>query len=164
LVSARSTRDDSIVRVRIEAFAFPGRRCEPRDAGEGYDNVHVGVQRGREVVELVAGDADAAEWSFEVTTRVGDDGAIDVGGPFVHGRRGDRFVYLSWGTVERAGSFEMFRRAKLHFADADADVLRSALKDGGTLVGRLGLTDRCGDPRCARVRPPDIVWTAVSPG
>jgi len=151
------------MRVRIEAFAFPGRRCEPKGAGEGYDNVHVGVQRRAEVVELVAGDADAAQWSFEVTTRVDDAGAIDVGGPFVHGRRGDRFVYLSWGTVDGAGAFRMFRRAKLHFADAEPHAVRLAL-GGGTLVGRLGLTDRCGEPRCARVRPPDIVWTAVSPG
>ncbi|WP_342663735.1 DUF5990 family protein [Paractinoplanes globisporus] len=23
----------------------------------------------------------------------------------------------------------------------------------------MGLTDECGLPKCARVRPPDIVWT-----
>ena len=154
----------STVRVRIEGFGLPGRKCEPRGAGEGYDNVHVGIQRRREVVDLVVGDAETAQWSFDVTTRVGDDGAIDVGGPFVHGRRDDRFVYLSWGTVDGGGAFTMFRRAKLHFADVGPDAMRSALKNGDTLVGRLGLTDRCGDPRCARVRPPDIVWTAVSLG
>jgi hypothetical protein len=164
LVSARSIRHDSPVRVRIEAFAFPGRTCAPRGAGERYENVHVGVQRRGEVIELVTGDAEAAQWSFEVTTRVDEDGAIDVGGPFVHGRLGDRFVYLSWGTVDGAGAFEMFRRAKLHFADADPDAVRLAREGGGTLVGRIGLTDRCGDPRCARVRPPDLVWTAVSLG
>jgi hypothetical protein len=164
LVSARPSRDDSSMRVRIEASAFPGRGCAPSDAGERYENVHVGVQRRRDVVDLVAGDAEAAQWSFEVTTRVDGDGAIDVGGPFVHGRRGDRFVYLSWGTVDDAGAFNMFRRAKLHFADADPDAMRLALDRGATLVGRLGLTDPRGNPRCARVRPPDIVWTAVSLG
>ena len=150
------------MRVRIEAFAFPGRACGPRGAGERYENVHVGVQRGTEVVELVAGDAETAQWSFELTTRVDDDGTIHVGGPFVHGRRGDKFVYLSWGTVDGSGGFTMFRRAKLHFADVDAAAVRSAMSGKGTLVGRLGLTDRCGDPRCARVRPPDIVWTVAA--
>ena len=44
-----------------------------------------------------------------------DEGAIDFGGPFVHGRKGERFLYLSWGAVDP--DFEMFRRAKLVFAD-----------------------------------------------
>ena len=126
--------------------------------------MHVGVQRGREVVDLVAGDAASALWSFEVTIRIDKDGANDFAGPFVHGKRGDRFLYLSWGTVDDAGAFSMFRRAKLNFADVDPDTLQRAIDGGGTLVGRLGLTDRCGGPRCARVRPPDIVWTAVSSG
>ncbi|MGH3559093.1 MAG: DUF5990 family protein [Mycobacterium sp.] len=31
----------------------------------------------------------------------------------------------------------------------------------GLLVGRLGLTDAKGNPLCARVRPPQISWTAA---
>jgi hypothetical protein len=30
----------------------------------------------------------------------------------------------------------------------------------GVLIGRLGLTDEKGNPRCAAVRPPLIEWTA----
>lgn len=40
------------------------------------------------------------------------------------------------------------------------DVLGSAAKSG-LLVGTLGLTDAKGNPLCARVRPPQISWTAV---
>ena len=147
------------MRVRIEGFALPGRSCEPDDTGQRYENIHVGIQQRREVVELVAGDAESAAWSFEVTTRVDDSGATDFGGPFVQGRRGERFVYLSWGTVDDANAFTMFRRAKLLFADVDPAAVRDAIDRRGTLVGRLGLTDRCGHPRCARVRPQDITWT-----
>jgi hypothetical protein len=58
----------------------------------------------------------------------------------------------------------MFRRAKLMLADVPAEVLDSAAASG-LLVGRLGLTDANGQPRCARVRPPQIRWTAdVSQG
>ena len=53
----------------------------------------------------------------------------------------------------------MFRRAKLLFGDIPTGLLRAAHEGGGVLVGRLGLTDAYGGPRCARVRPPDIVWT-----
>ena len=158
---ARSTHRGATVPVRIEGFALPGRSCAPDRAGQSYENVHVGIQRRREVVELVAGDAEAAVWSFEATAKIVGGGVTDFGGPFVQGRPGERFVYLSWGTVDAAGGFHMFRRAKLHFADADPDTLRSVVEGDGTLVGRLGLTDRCGDPRCARVRPPDIVWTCA---
>lgn len=148
------------MRVRIEGIELPGRGCAPADAGQRYENVHVGVQRGTEVVELVAGDAPSARWSFDVRTRRADDGSLDVGGPFVHGRRGDRFVYLSWGTVDDTGAFTMFRRAKLHFADVDGETLRAAAADDAVLVGRIRLTDSCGLPRCARVRAPDLRWSA----
>jgi hypothetical protein len=37
-------------------------------------------------------------------------------------------------------------------------VVRAAIESGDVLVGRLTLTDPCGNPRCAGVRPPDIQW------
>ncbi len=71
--------------VEVEGFDLPGRSCGPPDAGERYENVHVGVQRRNEVVEMVPGDADAARWSFEITTRSDGAALTDFGGPFVHG-------------------------------------------------------------------------------
>lgn len=120
-------------------------------------NVHVGMQRKAEVVSLFPVSAATAEWEFDVTVRE-VDGLLDVGGPFVHGRPGARFLYLSWGNVD-GSSFEMFRRAKLMFADIPTAVLRAAYESGGLLVGELGLADDCDMPVCARVRPPEIVWT-----
>jgi hypothetical protein len=136
-------------------------RIEGRDLPGGDDlrlrNVHVGVQRKAEVVERFPVTAATAVWEFDVTVREVDD-LLDVGGPFVHGRPGARFLYLSWGNV--AGDrFDMFRRAKLMFGDIPTALLRDVFENGGLLAGELGLTDECGDPRCARVRPPDIVWT-----
>jgi hypothetical protein len=169
------------VNVRIEGFDLPGLSCAPRGAGRRYDNIHVGVQRRSEVVGLVPGDAPSAEWSFEVTTRplrstpdamdshaagprtTGPTGAagafVDFGGPFVHGRRGERFVYLSWGTVDGSDLFTMFRRAKLLLADVEPDLIRTAAGGSQTLVARLPRPDACGAPRCARVRPPLVTWT-----
>ena len=95
--------------MRIEGFDMPGLSCAPHDAPARYANVHVGLQRGKDVVDLYPGDAPLAAWSFPVNLKH-HDGGLDFGGPFVHGRRGDRFVYLSWGVVD-AGGFRMFRRA-----------------------------------------------------
>ncbi|CAM5738556.1 hypothetical protein SALBM311S_09507 [Streptomyces alboniger] len=57
-----------------------------------------------------------------------------------------------WGTVDDAGVFTMFRRAKLMLDAIPADALAAA-RDG-LLVGRLGLTDPLGDPVCAPGRTP----------
>jgi hypothetical protein len=56
----------------------------------------------------------------------------------------------------------MFRRAKLPLGAVPPPVLARASRRGSQLqlVGRLGLTDDRGNPRCATVRPPDIDWTA----
>ena len=142
--------------LRILGSDLPGRR-----AGAGLDplrigNVHVGVQRRAEVVDRVPADAESVRWDLEMTSRE-VDGLLDVGGPWVHGRPGARFLYLSWGAVT-GETFEMFRRAKLLFGDVPTAVLRAAHEDGGVLVGRLGLTDERGEPICARVRPPAISW------
>jgi Family of unknown function (DUF5990) len=53
----------------------------------------------------------------------------------------------------------MFRRANL-ILDAIPDWVVDEAVESGLLVGRLGLTDAEGNPRCAAVRPPVIDWLA----
>jgi hypothetical protein len=145
--------------VRIVGVELPGRTCaDPRPGGLEYENVHVGVQRREDVVDFIPGDAPDAAWNFTVDT-VTKDGSLDLRGPFVQGKRGDRFLYLSWGTVDDANHFEMFRRAKLMFDAVPDEVLRSAQALGHRLVGTVNMTHDDGMPRCAAVRPPVIEWT-----
>jgi hypothetical protein len=149
------------VEVRIVGVELPGRTCgDPRPGGLEYENVHVGVQRRKDVVDLVPGDAADAEWNLTVDT-VAKDGGIDLRRPFVHGKRRDRFLYLSWGTVDDANHFEMVRRAKLMFDAVPDEVLRSAQSAGHSLVGTVKMTHGDGMPRCAAVRPPVIEWTVA---
>jgi Family of unknown function (DUF5990) len=139
------------VQLRIEGHDLPGR---------GVGNVHVGVQRrGRpdDLLDRQPGDADTVQWTFPVELVDGPAGR-EMRGPYVQGGPGQRFVYLSWGTVDDSG-FAMFRRAKLWLTEVPADVLAEA-EGKGSLVGRLGLTDPRGEPLCASVRPPAIIWTA----
>jgi hypothetical protein len=152
------------VLIRIEASELPGRECGQAPGFPGYRNIHVGVQRRErrdELVGLHPGDAPAATWELEATATASDAG-WDLRGPYVQGRPGGRFVYLSWGTVDQAKMFTMFRRAKLWFDGIAPDVLDAAVKHG-LLVGRLGLTDARGHPLCAAVRPPLIHWSAPGP-
>ena len=69
--------------------------------GVPLHNVHVAVQVGKEPVGLVRGDADSARWEIEVRTVIAD-GGVDLRGPAVFGKRGERFLYLTWGDVGTA--------------------------------------------------------------
>jgi uncharacterized protein DUF5990/uncharacterized protein DUF5655 len=158
--------------VVIEGYDLPGRSCRPGPDGTGYHNVHVALpskvkdrpgltvpDRRWQAAEAVPGDAGSARWEVEVTIRRGDDG-IDFGGPFVSGDRTDRNLGLAWGEVPGDGTFRLFRGAKVRLVDVDPGIVEDAMRPGHRLVARIRLTDAKGNPVCARVRPPNIAWSA----
>jgi hypothetical protein len=148
---------DQRMRLTIVGHHFPGRTfCRPD--GSSMENVHVGVQLRRDPSELVPGDRTRASWIVDVDV-VATDGAFDFRGPAVQGRRGERFVYLTWGNVDSDGGFEMFRRAKLMLDRIEPALVEAGLARGG-LRARVDLTGDRNEPRCARVDPPAIEWSA----
>jgi len=154
--------------IRIDGYDLPGSECGPsKDRPGGYQQIHVGVQRrGKrdELLGLTRGDAGGASWTLDATaTATTTGGGIDLKGRHIEGPPGGRFVYLSWVTVDDSGTATLFRRAKLCLDAIPPDVLAAAL-ESGLLIGRLGLTDAKGNPTCASVRPPAIVWSAGGGG
>ncbi len=129
------------MRLTIEGHHLPGRSCG------AYDDVHVALQVGPDPADAVPADAAEAAWETDVQVVDGPDGH-DFRGPAVHGKRGSRFVYLTWGSTG-TGSFEMFRRAKLMLTDAPV---------AEHVTASVHLTDECGMPRCARLREPAVQW------
>jgi hypothetical protein len=86
---------------------------------------------------------------------------FDLKGPYLQGPPGTRFIYLFWGTVDDATNFELFRRAKLWLdCIPSSEVIASAV-DQGLLVGRLGLSDRHGNPLCV---PTPREYSTPTPG
>jgi Family of unknown function (DUF5990) len=128
------------VRLIIRGHHLPGSRIG------SYDGVHVGIQVGRGPTELFAADAEKVEWATEIDTAGGD-----FRGPAVQGRKGDRFVYLTWGVLD-GDQFHVFRRAKLMLAD-----LPSTAAD--EVIASVHLTDDDAMPRCARLRPPALAFS-----
>jgi len=91
------------IATKIVGHKLPGRRCG------GWDAVHLGIQRGREVVGVVPGDVAEALFDFTLDAVVGGHGgAADFRGPYVRGTRGARFLYLSWGQIAEDSAFAMF--------------------------------------------------------
>ena len=111
------------MRIIIEGHDLPG--TEFVSDGVPLHNVHVAVQVGKEPIDPVRGNADGARWEIEVRTVV-VDGGMDLRGPAVHGRKGERFLYLTWGDVGAGDSFAMFRRAKLMIEDIEPEMLAAA--------------------------------------
>ena len=144
------------MRIEIRGHHLPGRTFRSDD--QLLENVHVAVQERKDPVGLVAGDARSAKWIVDVGVVTGDDGARDFRGPAVHGKRGERFLYLTWGDVGSDESFAMFRRAKLMLGRVDPDLVARAERSGRTLVATIDLTDDRGGPRCARVDAPALTW------
>jgi hypothetical protein len=144
------------MRIVIEGHDLPG--AEFVSEGLQLHNVHVAVQIGEHPVGLVRGDAVRARWEIDVRTVVADGGVVDLRGPAVFGKKGERFLYLTWGDVGAGGSFARFRRAKLMIGDIEPELLAAAARVDGVLVASLPLADERGGPRCARIKPPVIRW------
>jgi hypothetical protein len=172
----RPRRDKIPIPVVIDGFDLPGRSCNPEPDGTGHDNVHVALRSDVkerpglivpeapwQAAEAVRGDAATARWELEINVLRYDDG-FDFGGPFVRGDRTDRHLNLVWGDVRADGTFVLFRGAKLRLVDIDRALIEQVTQPDHVLVARVRLTDQRGNPICARVRPPDIAWSAERRG
>jgi hypothetical protein len=100
---------------------------------------------------LIRGDAPNATWVTEVEVICGPDEA-DYRGEAVHGRRGKRFLDLTWGTVQDQ-EFTMFGRAKVLLND-----LPTHLRPKEAAVVSVPRTQEDGIPRCARVPADVLTW------
>ena len=117
-----------MVRVVIDGIDPPGRSCDPDGDGATHGNIEVGIGQGTGAVDRVPGDTPR-RWVVEMRVVRVDD-AHDFRGPLVNGRRGDRFIYLSWGDVAASGEFTMFRRAKIGLSAIPSDLVERAARDG----------------------------------
>lgn len=85
--------------VSIEGYNLPGCVFVTPD-GSLLSNLHVGVQVGREPAGLVKADALEAYWELDIHVD-SQENSLDFRGQAVQGKRGERFVYLTWGDVGR---------------------------------------------------------------
>ena len=155
--AAATTREGVGVAMAAVPVRIVGRRL-PGSSWSGRHGIHVGVQKGSEVVGLVTGDAADAVFDIDLEVVADTEGVPDFRGPYVQGRRGERFVYLSWGEVDDEGTFAMFRRLKLHLAPLIEQSTPERVLAAKRIQAVLELTDTRGRPLAASVRPPWVTW------
>ena len=148
--------EPTVLKLELRGKNPPGRTFD------AFENVHVGLQRKKAAVDLFRGDGENIGWVFEIESTAGNGNETDFRGSYVHGKRGERFIYLSWGDVAADGTFAMFRRAKVMLNAVEPRLLRMA-SAGGALSGSFSLTDARGrgGPLRTTLRPPLIEWTVT---
>src|SRR5262245_25909183 len=95
--------DDSMI-IEIRGHDLPGGSCGPTPEGGEYVNIHVGLARRNDTVDLVPGHAESASWELEVKVKDGPEGGFDCTGPSVFGTPGARHLGLRWVRVADDGS------------------------------------------------------------
>ncbi len=83
---------------------------------------------------------------------------VDFAGEHVHGRRGDRFIYLAWGLPDPTEPFVTFARAKIKLDSVPADLLDVSVTNGQPLIAELQATNPKRQPASGTIKPPSIDW------
>lgn len=111
--------------------------------------VDFGLQKGRgsacEVVQRKRSNESDLQFEFAVAVKNNDLGPTDFSGPYVQGKRGDRFVYVNIGTYAGQGNTQWSRRLKVPLNV----ITRQLINSGTVLVAKIPGTDKDGGPSCA---------------
>lgn len=122
------------------------------------------LQSGRDGLEDGAVLPDGRLFEVEIGVKEGRDGRPDFRGPLVHGRVGERFLYISWLEPLESGGRRMFRRLKLYLSPVSRknwssdgigwDLVRAPGPVGCEVAGR----DVHGGPACGTA---ELAWSEV---
>ena len=98
--------------------------------------------------------------SFETHLQVTgtDDDGLDFRGDHVHGRKGDRFVYLSWGLDGGTEPYVMLARAKIKLAGIPVELLPSDGADPAGIECRVAATNAKDQPASGTIKTEAISW------
>jgi len=145
-----------VLRIRVVGTNLPGIR-HGSDEGGWQEPVHVGIQKGRDVINVVPADREQVTFDAEFEVGKQPDGSPNFLGPYSQGDRHDRFFYLSWG-IQHGRHLEMFRRLKIRLGHLTWSQVNAAIESGKPLTVHLQLTDKKGGPLCATPPPTHIRW------
>jgi len=129
----------------------------PKNNFENRPNIFVGVQQQKEVVMDTSITAETKDFMIPIQVKPTKDGQPNFLGAFVHGRVGDRFLYLVWYN-KKGSEKERFRRAKIKLAPITWAYIESAIQVKEPIVAKINLTDSKGGPVCATLKSTNIEW------
>lgn len=135
------------ITVEIVCTRLPGKEWDERS------DVHLGIQRNEEVIESAPASSKRIVFQPVLRVRQNADGSPNFLGPFAHGPKAERFIYLVW-TAAAAG----FGRVKVHLNHLKWADVEQALARKKPIRVTLELTRSNGKPVYASVRPGAAKW------
>ena len=138
-------------KILLHCYNFPDKDFEI------YTNIFVGVQKKEEVVMDTSIDVETKNFIIPVKVKPNKAGAPNFLGEFVHGKVGDRFLYLVW--YQKKGIHkERFRRAKIKLAPISWTHIENAIHQNQPIQANINLTDHKGGPVCATLKSTNLEW------
>jgi hypothetical protein len=112
-----------------------------------------GVQQGKTVIDVqdLHPEMTRLMATLAATAVPQPDHTFDWKGPFVHGRPGERFLYLNWGRQQSIG-WNGIRRAKIPLGMIPMELVETAVAQKSSLLGSLNGIARDGGPIAASVK------------
>ena len=135
------------VTIEIHCIQLPG------TLWDGRGPVHLGIQKDNEIMEAAPADLESIVFRPVLRARKHSDGSANFLGPFAHGPRTERFIYLVWAT-----SVAMLGRVKVHLNHITWTQVEKAVARNKPIKVTIPLTNTKGKPVCASVRADASRW------
>lgn len=129
----------------------------PRQGWEGH-RLHLGIQSDKQMIEATSADSKRVVFKPLLRARRNADGSANFLGPFAHGPRTERFIYLVWAIVQAGVPVRMVGRIKLHLNHIKWAAVETAAGGKKPIRVTLTLTNAKGKPVMASVRPDVAKW------
>jgi hypothetical protein len=140
------------ITIEIICNNLPGSKWDERGP------IYLGIQKGKEIKDARSADAERIRFNPVLRVRGHTDGSANFLGPFAHGPRGGRFIYLVWAVMSGETPVAMAGRIKILLDHIEwANVQRAAAK-GQSIKVTIPLTSEKGRPVFASVRPDRAKW------
>lgn len=144
------------ITIEIICTDLPGTQWDHLTGSRGP--VHLGIQKDEEMIEAAPADLKRIVFQPVLRVRRHSDGTPNFLGPFAHGPRAERFVYLVWAVVKSNASVTMVGRIKLHLNHLTWAHIEKAVTKKKPIKVTLTLTNDKGKPVHASVRPDAAKW------
>ncbi len=140
------------IAVEIVCTKLPGSKWDERGP------IHLGMQQCEEIKDAQSPDLERIKFAPVLRVRRHSDGSANFLGPFAHGPRTGRFIYLVWAAMHGKTPIAMAGRIKLMLNHIEwGEVEHAAAKSRPSKV-TVPLTDEKGRPVFASVRPDSAKW------
>jgi hypothetical protein len=138
--------------IEIACTRLPGLQYE------GRGPVHLGIQQDETIIDAAPADRDRIVFRPALRVRKHTDGSANFLGPFAHGPRDERFIYLNWLIVRNKTPVEQVGRIKLHLNHIEYKAAQKAAARGKPIKVTLQLTTEKAKPVFASVRADKAKW------